>query len=247
MIGKWLNAGVLEDGKLSYPEAGSPQSGVISPVLANVYLHYVLDEWFARVVKPPMKGRVLLIRSADDFAIGFTCEEDPRRVMAVLPKRFGKYGLTIHPEKTRLVPFRRPPQRPAHRGGKREGHNGTFDLLGFTHYWALTRKERWMVKQKTASNRFTRALRAIAHWCRQNRHRPISEQHHILSQKLQGHIAYYGITGNSYAVSRFRSEVQRVWRKWLGRRNSKGRHVWSRFERIKERYQLPAAVVVHSV
>jgi group II intron reverse transcriptase/maturase len=247
LIGKWLKAGVLEEGTLSYPEAGSPQGGVISPILANVYLHYVLDEWFAREVQPRLQGTAFLIRYADDFVIGFTSEDDARRVMAVLPKRFGKYGLTLHPQKTRLVPFRRPPQQPVSGGRPRAERPGTFDLLGFTHYWGRTRKGRWMVKQKTAGSRFTRALRTIAHWCRQNRHRPIKEQHHTLSQKLRGHFAYYGITGNSFALSRFRSEVQRVWRKWLGRRHGRHRYSWSRFQRLKARYPLPMAVVVHSV
>ena len=247
LIGKWLKAGVLEDGTLSYPEAGSPQGGVISPELANVYLHYVLDDWFAREVQPRLRGRAFLIRYADDFVIGFTSEEDARRVMAVLPKRFGKYGLTLHPEKTRLVAFRRPLQRPACAGTSHAERPGTFDLLGFTHYWGRTRKGRWMVKQKTAASRFSRAIRTIAQWCRQNRHRPIDEQHQTLSAKLRGHFAYYGITGNSVALSRFRSEVQRVWRKWLARRNGRGRYLWSRFQRLKDHYPLPMAVIVHSV
>jgi RNA-directed DNA polymerase len=113
LIDKWLEAGVLEEGIINYPEAGTPQGGVISPLLANIYLHYVLDVWFAETVKPRLKGRAFLVRYADDFVMGFTCEEDARRVLDVLPKRFGKYGLTIHPDKTRLVPFRRPPSRPA--------------------------------------------------------------------------------------------------------------------------------------
>ena len=247
LIGKWLKAGVFEGGTVSYPKAGSPQGGVISPLLANVYLHYVLDEWFVRVVQPRMRGTAYLIRYADDVVVGFTCEDDARRVMAALPKRFGKYGLTLHPKKTRLVPFRRPSQQSVSGREKSAETPGTFELLGFTHYWGRTRTGRWMVKQKTAPGRFSRALRAIIQWCRENRHRPISEQHSTLSQKLRGHFAYYGISGNSFSLSRFRGEVQRVWRKWLGRRNSRSRYVWSRFQRLKVRYPLPTAVVVHSV
>ena len=215
LIGKWLNAGVMEDGAVTHPEAGSPQGGVVSPVLANVYLHYVLDQWFARDVQPRLKGRAYLIRYADDFLIGFTDEEDARRVLDVLPKRFGKYGLTIHPDKTRLVPFRKPKdgRTPPQTGGP-----GTFDFLGFTHFWMRSRKGNWVVKQKTAASRFTRAVRTISHWCRQHRHDPIEEQHAVLCQKLRGHAAYYGITGNSPALSRFHYEVLRVWRKWLMRR-----------------------------
>ena len=229
LIGKWLNAGVLEDGCLTYPEAGSPQGGVVSPILANVFLHYVLDEWFAREVQPRLKGRAYMVRYADDFVIGFTDDEDARRVMAVLPKRFGKYGLTIHPDKTRLVPFRRPPYSSSPKGGPDGDRPGTFDLLGFTHYWSRSRKGNWVVKRKTAASRFTRAVRKIAQWCRLNRHRPIAEQYQILSQKMRGHYAYYGITGNSIALSRFREEVSRVWRKWLVRRKRGNRPPWSWF------------------
>ena len=134
LIGKWLNAGVLEDGNITFPDQGSPQGGVISPLLANVYLHYVLDLWFEQEVKPRLRGRAFLIRYADDFVIGFTCEEDARRVLEVLPKRFGKYGLTIHPDKTRLVAFQ-PPDRTDRPDSGKGPTPGTFDLLGFTHYW----------------------------------------------------------------------------------------------------------------
>ena len=247
LIGKWLNAGVLEDGCLTYPDAGSPQGGVVSPILANVFLHYVLDQWFAEEVQPRLKGRAFLIRYADDFVIGFIHEDDARRVMEVLPKRFGKYGLTVHPEKTKLVPFRRPPLSSSPRGGPDGDRPGTFDLLGFTHYWSRSRKGNWVVKRKTAASRFTRALRTIAQWCRTNRHRPIAEQYQILSQKMRGHYAYYGITGNSVVLNRFREEVRRVWRKWLVRRKRGNRPPWSWFARLQERYRLPYAVAVHSV
>jgi RNA-directed DNA polymerase len=247
LIGKWLNAGVLEDGCLTYPEAGSPQGGVISPILANVFLHYVLDAWFALEVQPRLKGRAFLIRYADDFVVGFTREDDARRVMEVLPKRFGKYGLTIHPDKTRLVPFRRPSYASSPKGGPQGDRPGTFDLLGFTHYWSRSRKGNWVVKRKTSASRFTRAVRTIAQWCRLHRHRPIAQQYGILSQKLRGHFAYYGITGNSVALNRFREEVRRVWRKWLARRKRGNRPPWSWFARLQERYRLPYVATIHSV
>jgi group II intron reverse transcriptase/maturase len=173
LIGKWLKAGVMEDGSVSYPDAGSPQGGVISPLLANVYLHYVLDTWFEQEVRRCLRGRAYIIRYADDFVIGFTREDDARRVMDVLPKRFGKYGLTIHPDKTRLIPFQRPPQQVDGKGDSGAGRPGTFDLLGFTHYWGRSRKGHWVVKRKTASKRLSRAVRSIAQWCRYNRHRPV--------------------------------------------------------------------------
>jgi len=247
LIGKWLNAGVLEDGAVTHPEAGSPQGGVISPILANVYLHYVLDTWFVDEVQPRLRGRAFLIRYADDFVLGFTEEDDARRVMAVLPKRFAKYGLTVHPEKTKLVPFRRPPKTSSPRGGPHGDRPGTFDLLGFTHYWSRSRKGNWVVKRKTSTSRFTRAVRTIAQWCRTYRHRPIAEQHATLSQKLRGHYAYYGITGNSIALNRFREEVRRVWYKWLVRRKRGNRRSWSWFARLQKRYCLPYVATIHSV
>jgi group II intron reverse transcriptase/maturase len=248
LIGKWLNAGVLEAGVLLYPESGSPQGGVISPILSNVYLHYVLDDWFEREVKPRLSGRAFVIRYADDAVLGFSDERDARRVLEVLPKRFGKYGLTLHSRKTRLVPFQKPTRKPTSQEGKdKTGGPGTFELLGFTHYWGVSLKGQWAVKRKTAHRRFDRAVRAVAHWCRQNRHQPIAEQHHTLCQKLRGHFGYYGITGNGTALSRFRFEVKHIWRKWLARRKRADRLPWPRFVRLLERYPLPSARARHSV
>ena len=242
LIGKWLHAGVLEEGVLTHPDAGTPQGGVISPLLANVYLHYVLDQWFHNEVLPRLVGRAFLIRYADDFVIGFTDEQDARRVLEVLPKRFAKYGLTVHPEKTRLVPFHRPRRGPT---PPRNDRPGTFDFLGFTHYWARSRKGSWVIKQKTASSRFTRAVQAISEWCRRNRHRPLAEQHRVLCQKLRGHFNYYGITGNSIRLARFRHEATGLWCKWLRRRNNQC-PPWSWFARLLRHYPLPPPVALHS-
>ncbi len=244
LISKWLNAGVLEDGRLSHPDKGTPQGGVISPLLANLYLHYVLDEWIEQEVKPRLRGRVFLIRYADDFVLGFTCEADARMVLDLLPQRFSAYGLTIHPDKTRLVRFR---PRPRGRGPKHLDLPHTFDFLGFTHYWALSRKGRWVVKRKTISSRFTRALTRIAQWCRRNRHLKLTEQHDKLSQKVRGHYNYYGITGNSQSLSAFHMRVIRIWKKWLGRRNRERKWNWTRHNRMMERYPLPRPIAVRSV
>jgi RNA-directed DNA polymerase len=234
LLGKWLNAGVLESGSLTYPDAGSPQGGVISPLLANAYLHEVLDTWFEQMVKPVLKGRAFLIRYADDAVMVFQEESDARRVLAVLPKRFGKYGLTLHPEKTRLVQFKRP------RGRDPQGPPpGTFDLLGFTHFWGRTRKGNWAIKRKTAENRFTRALCAVSAWCRLHRHLPVKEQWQELRRKLVGHFGYYGITGNYQALSRFGYLVKCTWRKWLSRRSQRGYISWEDFERLLAHYSLP--------
>jgi len=242
-IGKWMNAGVMDEGVLIYPERGSPQGGVISPLLSNLYLHEVLDRWFEGEVKPRLRGRAFMVRFADDAVLAFEREEDARRVLAVLPKRFARFGLTLHPEKTRLVDFRSPVQQ----GTGRSQRERSFDLLGFTHHWGRSRKGRWVVQRKTAKSRFSRAVRRIGQWCRRNRHLPVAEQQRALGRKLRGHDAYYGITGNARALSRFRHEVKRRWHKWLNRRSRATRLSWEAFLRLLQRYPLPSSRVVHSV
>jgi len=242
-IGKWLNAGVMESGEVSHPDRGTPQGGVVSPLLSNLYLHEVLDLWFEHEVKPRLRGRAFEVRFADDAALVFEREEDARRVLAVLTKRFAKYGLRLHPEKTRLVDFRSPSR--TGRGGSQHGRS--FVLLGFTHYWGRSRKGHWVVQRKTAKDRFTRAVREVGRWCRAHRHWPVPAQQRALRRKLQGHYAYYGITGNSRALARFLYEVQRLWRKWLHRRSWRGRMPWEIFHRLLTRYPLPPPRVVHSV
>lgn len=247
-IDKWLKAGVLEDGKLSYPDEGSPQGGVISPILANIYLHEVLDRWFAETVKPRLRGEAFVVRFADDFVIAFSLESDARRVYEVLPRRFEKFGLTIHPEKTRLVRFIRPRRDSIGKGQDGQGGTpGSFVLLGFTHFWSRSLRGNWVIKRRTASSRFRRALRRIDDWCRHNRHEPIKEQQRQLWLKLKGHYGYYGITGNSYAIGRFRFWVGRVWRRWLSRRSQRARMPWDKFNRLLKVYPLPPAQCVHSV
>jgi RNA-directed DNA polymerase len=245
LIGKWLNAGVLEDGEVSYPERGTPQGGVISPMLSNIYLHDVLDKWFEAEVKPRLKGKAFLIRFADDAVLVFARKEDAERVMEVLPKRFGKYGLTIHPKKTRLIYFGKTQKRDE--GGPEPPRWEKFNFLGFTHYWGRSRNGAWVVKRKTESERFTRALKSIATWCRWNRHKPLGEQQRVLSLKLRGHYAYYGITGNGRCLSNFLFQVMRAWQKWLSRRSNRSYITWARFNQLLQRYPLPPARVVHSV
>lgn len=240
LIGKWLRAGVMEEGKVYYPDAGTPQGGVISPLLANIFLHEVLDVWWTEQVLPELRGRAFLVRYADDAVMLFEQEDDARRVMAALPKRFGKYGLRLHPEKTGLVPFHRP------RGGKPPTKSGTFDLLGFTHFWGRSRKGAWVIKRKTARTRFSRALRRLDEWIKAHRHEPIRTQHEALSRKLRGHDAYYGITPNADALERLRHEVARRWRKWLSTRSRKGRLSWERMRALLRIFPLPRARIVHS-
>ena len=243
-IDKWLKAGVMEEGVLTHPDTGTPQGGVISPLLANVYLHEVLDRWFETEVRPRLVGRATLIRYADDFVIAFSLEADARRVMEVLPRRFGKYALTLHPEKTRLVPFHRPPSPGA---GKRDARPGTFDLLGFTHYWGRSYRGYLLLKRQTARSRFRRALAKATLWCRTHRHLSIAEQQRSLNLGLRGHYGYYGITGNFLALMRFKDAVQTIWRKWLNRRSQRARMDWARFHALLKRYPLAPPRVVQSV
>lgn len=235
LIGKWLKAGVLEDGQWQKGELGSPQGGVISPLLANVYLHYVLDEWFEKDVKPHLRGRAFEVRFADDAVLAFSSEADARKVLEVLPKRFARFGLTLHPSKTRLVRFR------PHREQRAE----TFDFLGFTHYWGKSRRGLLVIKRKTAKDRFRRGLKRIAQWCRWNRHLPIREQHRKLSRKIQGHIAYYGIRGNMRSLQQLLYRVRLVWVKWLSRRSQKANIVWRKALQLFKVLPFPKARIVH--
>ena len=215
--------------------------GVISPQLSNIYLHYVLDLWFAEVVRPRMRGRVFMVRFADDVVMGFEDKADAERVLSVLAKRFGKYGLSLHPTKTRLVPFGR-------RNGRGETKPGTFDFLGLTHFWGRSRRGKWVVRRKTARDRLRRGLRRMGEWCRKNRHRPVAEQHKELCVQLRGHYAYFGITGNTLWLRQFKHGVERLWQRWLHRRSrSTSDMPWERFRRLLRRYPLPPARAVHSV
>lgn len=239
LIGKWLSAGVLDQGVMQYPERGVPQGAVISPMLSNLYLHYVLDLWFEKEIKPRLKGRAWMVRFADDFVMGFEQEEDVRRVYEVLSKRFEKHGLKIHPQKTRVVEFF--PPKP--NGGDR----ASFDFLGFTHSWGLSRKGRTYVRRQTMSQRLTRALDGLRQYCRKVRTRPLVLQWKGLKQKMQGHYAYYGITGNIRQLDNYAHEAERIWRFWLNRRSAKPDMPWKRFQEILKRFPLPPPCIVHSV
>lgn len=242
LIAKWLKAGVWEKGELSYPDKGTPQGGVISPLLSNIYLHEVLDKWFVESVQPACKGKTFMVRFADDFIMGFESLEDVEKVQKVIGKRFERFGLEINTEKTRLVRFGRPGRAKIGQGGKPE----TFDFLGFTHYWGKSRKGYWVVKKKTAGARLRRTLREIKEWGMRNRHRPMREQQRKLNQKLRGHDAYYGITGNHRMLSRLRWEVAKLWRKWLGRRNRSPAPNWEKFQGMLRVFPLEPARIVHS-
>jgi group II intron reverse transcriptase/maturase len=239
LIGKWLNAGVLEGGELSRSDEGTPQGGVISPLLANIYLHVVLDEWFEREAKPRLDGEAHIFRYADDAVILFERESDARRVYEVLPKRFAKHGLSLHPDKTRLIEFRRPDRQARE---SKEVSLETFDLLGFTHFWKKT-TVKWSLKRKTATDRFRRALKAVVDWCKHHRHDSVIVQQRVLSQKLRGHYGYFGISGNSAALVRFRHEARQAWCKWLNRRSQR-RRTWNELAKLLARFPLPPPRII---
>lgn len=239
-IDKWLKAGVVEDGRLHRTIAGTPQGGVVSPLLANIYLHHVLDLWFQDMVKPALSDDAFLIRYADDAVMVFRSEHDARRVLKTLPKRFAKFGLRLHPEKTRLIPFRRPPRN--RRGGKGEG---SFDLLGFTHYWEFSQRGSWILRRKTSTRSLRRSLHQVWMWCRRWRHLSVAEQCRKLGRSMRGHYGYFGITGNSRALGLYRHEVRRAWRYWLARRGQRRTMPWSKFLRLEKRHPLPAPRIVH--
>jgi RNA-directed DNA polymerase len=241
LVDRWLNAGVLEQGRLTRPDHGTPQGGVISPLLANIFLHEVLDRWVLRDVQPRLKGAVRCLRYADDFVLLLRSEDDARRVMAVLHKRFERFGLQLHPEKTRILSFDSPGL-----GKKRAQRERSFDFLGLTHFWARSRKGRWIVKRRTAKSRFARGLKALKERCRRMRHRTLREQHEAMCRMLRGHFNYYGITGNGDALARFRHEAERIWGRSLARRNNR-RFTWQRYTRLLERFPLPPPRPIHSV
>lgn len=241
LIGKWMNAGVLEGNELSYPDSGAPQGGVISPLLANVYLHHVLDVWLAERVAPALQGPMHVVRYADDFVLAFRVEHDARRVFAALPKRFEEFGLKLHPSKTRLIDFRQPTI------GRKQKPKVSFDFLGFTLYWGRSRKGGWIVQWKTARDRLARSVARVKEWCRKHRHAPLRWQQQALNRKLQGHYSYYGLTGNFRTLGSFHDAVRRLWCKWLGRRHRRARVFWAKFQRLEAHYPLVRPRLVHSV
>jgi len=242
LIRKWINIGVIDNGRLLTSETGTGQGQIISPLLANVYLHFVLDEWIEREVKPRLRGRVFEIRYADDAVLCFQYREDAEKVLQVLPKRFARYGLTLHPEKTRLVAFGREALASANRTGM---HADTFDFLGLTHKRACSRRGKLIVHVKTMKKRLRRSLTRVAEWCREHRHEPVGKQQAALNAKLQGHYQYYGRPTNYRSLWQFYRGVRCSWKKWLGRR-SRGRTLtWERYAQILQRHPLLRPRIAH--
>lgn len=234
LIGKCLHVGVLDGEAVLEPELGTVQGSVLSPLLGNVYLHYVLDRWFETEVKPRLRGKATLIRYCDDFIIGFEREDDARRVRAVLEKRLGRFGLTLHPDKTRLLPFWRPSTTQQSGQGP-----ATFDFLGFTFYWRRTRTGHWRMGCKTRRASLRRAKQAIYDWCRRHRHQPVEAQHAALGRRLRGHFNYFGVSGNFRSLLRLAEATKRAWYKWLCRRSQRKRLTWERFTDFLRQRPLP--------
>jgi group II intron reverse transcriptase/maturase len=242
LIRKWIHVGVIENGRLLVTETGTGQGQVISPLLANIYLHYVLDEWFEHEVQPRLRGRATEIRYADDFILCFQYREDAERVLEVLHKRFAKYGLTLHPEKTRLLAF----GRSALPSGPDASRPATFDFLGFTHLCARSRRGRFAIHVRTIRKRFRRSLKAVAQWCQQHRHDPIENQAAALNAKLRGHYQYYGRPTNYRSLWRFYRLVARVWYTWLTRRTRGKTLTWHAFARLLHLHPLLPPRICHA-
>lgn len=242
LIGKWLKAGIMDGSILSYPDQGTPQGGVLSPMLANIFLHTVLDEWYAKEVKPRMKGKTFVVRFADDFIIGCELEEDARKLMGVLPKRFGRFTLELHPDKTKLIKFNWKNEEIGEVHSK-----SAFDFLGFTFYWAKSRRGYWVVKKQTAGKRLRRTMKALWEWCRENRHDSIEDQHRSLCQKLLGHFQYFGVTGNYRKLEEYLAKAKKTWRYWLSQRGQRKNIPWVKYTKLLQIYSLPVPRIVHNV
>ena len=254
LVGKWLNAGVMCNQELVYPDKGTPQGGVISPILANIYLDEVVDKWWSQTIVPRLTGRGIMVRYADDNTPRDSGKDkvmllehrrDARRMMRVLPKRFGRYGLELHPEKTRMLRFEPPNKRGHYPDDDPPGPSSTFAFLGFTFYWRRTHRGKWRVNMKTAKDRLRRTLTRFNLWMKRNRHLPVRTQHAYLARALTGHYAYYGVTGNGKALASVHHHISRIWRNWLSRRNRSGLMPWSDFHRILRHYPLPPPRIVH--
>ena len=244
LIRQWLRAGVLEDGVYTETVEGTPQGAGISPLLANVYLHYALDLWARQWEGRHATGRMRLVRFADDYLLTFERREDAERMLAALPDRLAKFGLCLHEGKTRLVRFGR--YAATDRAKRGEGRPETFDFLGFTHYCGTTRKGRFMVMRKTQRTRMIRKLKELRREMKLRRHASLLAQRKWLAAVLRGHYGYFGITGNGRSIACFHIQIVKWWRWVLRRRGQRPKLPWERFNAILERFTLPRPRIVHN-
>ena len=235
LVGKCLHVGVLDGQVFTRPDEGTVQGSIISPMLGNIYLHNVLDKWFEQQVKPRLTGNATLIRYCDDFIICFERMDDAKRVKGVLNKRFEKYHLSLHPDKTRLINFRRPPLD--QKGGKGPGN---FDFLGFTVYWRRNYKgPGWHVAARTRKARLGRAIQSAYDFCRRHRHKSVALQHKALVSRIRGHFGYFGVNDNQKSLDELVYWASKAWHKWLNRRSQRARLNWGRFKDMRKDYPLP--------
>lgn len=242
LIQKWLNAGVLEQGQRIVSQVGTVQGGSVSPLLANVYLHYVLDLWAQRWRRREARGDLIIVRFADDFVVGFQYRDDAERFLAELRERFAQFGLELHPDKTRLLEFGRFAAQ--NRDGRGEGKPETFNFLGFTHICAKTRKGKFTVRRKTMRKRMQAKLKAIKIELQRRRHQPVPQQGAYVRSVVRGHTRYYGVPLNGPSIGAFRQAVGRLWYRSLRRRSQKTRLTWTRMKRLNARW-LPSATICH--
>jgi len=242
LIGKWLKAGVMEDGVVKPTEVGTPQGAVASPLLANIYLHYVFDLWANRWRKHHAQGHVIIVRYADDIVVGFEHEAEAERFLMDLRQRMEQFALSLHPEKTRLIEFGRLAARNRARRGL--GKPETFNFLGFTHISGRSRKGGFQLKRKTRRDRLRAKLREIKEALRRRMHDSIPEQGKWLAQVVRGYFNYHAVPTNASSLSAFRYYVTDLWRRSLKRRSQKDRTTWARITRLAEDY-LPAARILH--
>ena len=238
LIKRWLRAGILEDGEWMETESGTPQGAGISPLLANIFLHYVFDLWVAKWRRGQARGDMIVIRYADDTLLGFEHEKDAIRMLSELSERLGKFGLRLHEEKTRLIEFGRyAAERRAKRGERRPE---TFDFLGFTHCSSRSKDGRFIIRKKTQRKRLVRKLKELRIEAKRRRHWLMGKQQKWLAAVLRGHYAYYGLPGNFRALSLFAYEVRKLWFCALSRRSQKSRMTWERFNRLLSVFPLPS-------
>ena len=234
LIKKWLKAGVLDtDGKVLRPEGGTPQGGIISPILANVYLHYALDLWFERVFQRNCRGGAFLHRYADDFVCGLGREEEAQRFYGELEERLRKFGLELAAEKTRVIPFSR----------YRRGET-SFDFLGFEFRWGTDRKGQARLKRRTSRKKFRSSVKRVAEWCKKNRHRRVGEQFKLLNAKLRGYYNYYGVHGNYISLEQFFYQVRRLHLKWLNRRSQRQSYNWAGYQVLSQSFALARPLII---
>lgn len=235
LIGKWLRAGIMEeDGRVIHPQTGTPQGGIVSPVLANIYLHYALDLWFERVIKPKQRGHCWILRYADDFVVCFEYRHEAEAFEKAVKERLAKFGLEVAADKTKTLRFGR-------NGGP---HNGRFDFLGFEFYWEADRKGRPRVKRRTATKKWQAGMQRMREWIKSHRHQKLRQMFKTLRAKLQGTWNYYGLIGNYRRMKIFYEETVRTLHKWLNRRSQRRSYDWRSVDRLMERYDLPRPRIV---